>query len=1007
MPINSEDLRNNLLNRNLYSINNEYPINNDSVIKNVLDTISLINKIVAPFKGYDLSSSPYANLLDYDNQTPITQIGLNMLGKQIALNEISHIQQQYLPIINVNNLIDGNKETNLFTPNKDMKLTKSDLTFTDVLNKLSFSSFYVEDPLPTVQLGKYTYNKNNVLEDSIGEGQTRERLNNINRNKNGLYYDEYPYDNNSLVLGVTDKKDNDNITLSNEGWLSDNSEFSSELSKNSNKIVWGRDGFTGDNTDVRGSYNKDTTKTDNLNEFNVYQEGILYHTQQLINNSNGNIGDITRKAFLKDKQVIGFNGSGLWNSNNSNYAQKSGTADVTGVRQHTVLDQYNNFAKAIRFQGNYVYGGNENSVINKTVIPRFHPTIDAKSPTGYNTKNLMFSIENLAVKVNNDGIIDDEYGTQIPKSEVGPLNGRLMWFPPYGIEIQENSAARFESTVMMGRNEPMYNYMNSERSATLSFTLLTDHPQQLKNYENSVNSQREISDFFAFGGNNYDLKKVKSNIQLGIEQLESERDKIKLVNKNQYIINEIPSKSVKFYFPNDVPYLPSNINTVIDDIYKNNMYEIDNKFYNNINNQDGELNNNIFFKELNGIEKVLTDNAKQLLLLIQYNNYITEEEKNLQKGIIYNDESSYEYKILESHISQYDAIDVINTHDDKTNTLNNILKKVFSNTDNFKYYNIKLTGAASKVGNDNKALAQRRIDSIKILIESRLQKMFGSDAKPIFEEVNNSDSNASSSSLNPNANQYDDNIKRERYVEIKIERNKTSETFDEYNFESNNDKIKYETLTKQIEYLETQLKNKDIDDGIFNEINKDDGIQHGFDSIKNNKFYNGFHTQTPEDLHKRLTFLHQCTRQGSAIHYNSMIADSKLKSKNSVFGRQPICVLRIGDFFYTKVIVESVQFDYVDAPWDLNPEGFGVQPMLAKITMNMKVIGGQSLSGPVSALQNAVSYNYYANSTFTNKGIYQLPSAMADYEYNKGSDTIKAFVNRNNKFKADLLTNRK
>jgi hypothetical protein len=51
--------------------------------------------------------------------------------------------------------------------------------------------------------------------------------------------------------------------------------------------------------------------------------------------------------------------------------------------------------------------------------------------------------------------------------------------------------------------------------------------------------------------------------------------------------------------------------------------------------------------------------------------------------------------------------------------------------------------------------------------------------------------------------------------------------------------------------------------------------------------------------------------------------------------------------------------------------------MIAKVTLQMKVLGGQSLKGPIDALQNAVSFNYYANSNFTKEGMYLLPSAMA------------------------------
>ena len=47
----------------------------------------------------------------------------------------------------------------------------------------------------------------------------------------------------------------------------------------------------------------------------------------------------------------------------------------------------------------------------------------------------------------------------------------------------------------------------------------------------------------------------------------------------------------------------------------------------------------------------------------------------------------------------------------------------------------------------------------------------------------------------------------------------------------------------------------------------------------------------------------------------------------------------------------------------------------------MKVIGGQSLRTPIDALQNAVSFNYYANSTYTKSGTYSTP-AMVEAEQN-------------------------
>ena len=48
--------------------------------------------------------------------------------------------------------------------------------------------------------------------------------------------------------------------------------------------------------------------------------------------------------------------------------------------------------------------------------------------------------------------------------------------------------------------------------------------------------------------------------------------------------------------------------------------------------------------------------------------------------------------------------------------------------------------------------------------------------------------------------------------------------------------------------------------------------------------------------------------------------------------------------------------------WDLNPEGAGVQPMYAKVSMGIVLIGGQAMNTPISRLQNANTFNYYANS---------------------------------------------
>jgi hypothetical protein len=136
------------------------------------------------------------------------------------------------------------------------------------------------------------------------------------------------------------------------------------------------------------------------------------------------------------------------------------------------------------------------------------------------------------------------------------------------------------------------------------------------------------------------------------------------------------------------------------------------------------------------------------------------------------------------------------------------------------------------------------------------------------------------------------------------------------------------------------------------------------------KYFNPtFHSITPEGFNARLTFLQQCTRQGPTPTVSNADTNSEDYVKyagNLAFGRAPYCVLRIGDFFNTKICIDAISIDYSNGDgiqWDLNPEGAGVQPMFADVNINFKFIGGQDIGGTVAALQNAISSNYYANTS--------------------------------------------
>lgn len=771
-----------------------------------------------------------------------------------------------------------------------------------------------------------------------------------------------------------------------DNYVSTESNFTEDESKQ--QLVWGRDGIAKEaNTfikDLRGTDDSVDDNPDNkIFAENNIRKGLLEYTRNLLNASEGNFVDITRKAFKDSNDYIGFNGSPLWRANDTNYSYYSGNGGKTGIRQHTVLDPYDKFAKSIRFHGNIVYNGTNNSVINKTVLPNIHPI--KKDSGGVDNKNLMFSLENLAIgTVKRDGelygIMDDEFGTPIPLSEVGQSGGRKMWFPPYNLQVNEVATAKYESTVMVGRNEPMYNYQNSERSAVVSFSLLVDYPEQLRNIHldgtDSGNKNKAIADFFAFGGDplpdEFNIENKEKRIKILIDLINGEGGPVEQAQPP-----DLEVSGLAVHFQNDSPK-EGEENTIIQTMYDDrNHYEIIDGC---LSAQDGNgfgKNNKIYFVE------GLVDNPSST--------------GQTDKFILISGHDQYNVKKING---QHGSVCLLNQH----------LIDVFGDDLFRKYYNIKIIGTASLLHTEvnkkdieagkkyNEELSKRRVDATIALIKARLTTMFGKIAaeeivnNQIVTEFTGSDDGGEKGA--EAKNMHLEEVKDERAAGIKFYRNGVSVDDKDPNLNSDQKKniadwkIEITILQKEI-----NVAKKNIKENIFKKRSK--AILNGFEAVSGNEFYPVFHSQTPEDFHRRLTFLQQCTRQGAAKRFDVVdVNTGQLRAKNSVFGKQPICVLRVGDLFHTKVIIESVTIDYADTTWDLNPEGFGLQPMIANITLQMKLIGGQSLKGPIDALQNAVSFNYYANSSFSEKGVYKKASdaATAQDQYMHGVDGNSGLV---------------
>ena len=519
-----------------------------------------------------------------------------------------------------------------------------------------------------------------------------------------------------------------------------------------------------------------------------------------------------------------------------------------------------------------------NSVL-QTVFPNTTPIRE-----DIQAKNMMFSIENLAFENNT---------VEIKRSEKGVNGGRVMWFPPYDLRITENSANNWNKVEFIGRSEPIYTYNGSERTATISFTMIVDYPSDFwkKSWEGKSNN--EFNKFFR-----------QDNI----------------LTKNISIAEEDVIEVKKIEVQQPIKPKPNNVHNSSFGKDKALKYYFDNNQY------------------------VLTNPLKQ-----------DNTTGTGQKGI-----------------------------DDFNARIGNMI--TFLNTDEGKKFKIVISGFASKldVSKYNNILSFFRGKTIYDLISSQLRDVSKNKLESYTFQL--------SALKTPKIDQYkNDKFEINFYGEsAAINKDSTTKTLNkdvidrrvmvylEYNPKLDKDLLKpKETsnskndLIKLVNKVSDTKKIADETDFYFDRIKKGENKQLVYDNIEMEQrlintyseniknFHPVFHSQTPEDFNSRLTFLSQCTKQGP----------SKSSYNNSIFGKPPVCVLRVGDFFHTKIIINSINKDYEPLIWDMNPEGIGMQPMLCRVTMDIVLLGGSSMSGVVNKLQNAIDFNFYANTEVYMEGV--------------------------------------
>lgn len=647
-----------------------------------------------------------------------------------------------------------------------------------------------------------------------------------------------------------------------------------------------------------------------------------------------------------------------------------------------------------------------NSVLDSTYNLNIAPLKGNSTNIVKNSKNqdsvkkYMFSIENLAWRTSSrPGFTYDD----LPACEKGPNGGRIMWFPPYEIKFSDSSTANWSPTEFMGRPEPIYTYKNTSRTGSLSWKIIVDSPsvmniiveEQLKGQnKDKINS---ILDSFFAGCVKYDIydlakkfnkipsselyiyQQILSNPQLTKEEAagfakenptNASATDTNQINSNTNSVADNPDTSIAaykekyvdigFYFDNDIPKNGSDSFGDVYKIYTNNEY-INNTY---VTKANSEFNPTGTYCKTNTSYCENAKNVKDFFDTVVISNY-----KTIAEGT------------------------------------NNFIVDTFNVLKEGGEITILMAGAASATATPayNVSLSQRRVDSVTEFLkkttigEANLGKYI-TDKKLIIKTeskgetetvpkgqlgsgfpVNCSeDITGQTGTVTQNSQTFSVNAmacRRVRITNIDVKPKVNTPATD-----PNAAKADVKTISTQyitpIKPKQTTTITEEAKKGIgklvlrklltecdyFNVIEQN--VPFVYDSIKEKiKYFNpAFHSMTPEGLNARLTFLNQCVRPGETIPVIG--TDGKPKANDAVntsFGSPPVLVLRIGDFYHTKIIPDTVSFSYEPLIFDLNPEGIGVQPMIATVTLGFKMIGGHGLAKPVEQLQNALSFNYYGN----------------------------------------------
>ncbi len=855
--------------------------------------------------GFDLRSNPILNHVEriVDNTT-LVKVGYERLLVEFGRRFANQVVSDYK--VNVNALFDKNPDTKLLSKNTDFHITprtKKEGTFNQVLDYIKDHVGKIDESIKETFAGEHSAK---FYYDNLGQGQKQQLNTLIGYN----YYGNWAVTNVFKPEGV-DLRTNtftDNRTKPDKG--QGMSYISGVFDIANQPDQFAENKYTNDlNGTAPAGFASTITSGAMINTaLDVYEFGRTSPVKDSTTDPN-EYRDTSTELVWGDQATFPANAKrGLLYFTNNILKTRTDVA--------AVMNQNN---KSYQSNGTLIYKGTP--CRSFTVKDQYDEFSKAIRFTGNGKENSVLKDSVFAhqyprindtdedkkrymLSLENLAWTNEDFITyNIPECERGPFGGRIMWFPFYGVDFSESSKVSNDSTSFIGRIEPIYSYAGMERVASLSFKLIMDYPSTIKDFKGSEAAYFANCDGMANG----QTSKVITNKTTAGDNLTKIKDQdTSSTNKP----NNKPSfNDLEYYFENDVFTVDLGYETV-ESTVPPISYGL----------------NGTFIDDTNAIAMIFASkNSNNFELRIDgYASQLATDDYNVRLGYkrAYN-LMNYIQTITNTIADSEDT--KLNLEADKNFTSDSFIEKTTKDINNtkvvFKDKNRNIIINLYSVG-ESEATAIGSVAQTKDLKEVK------EDRKAIFSSVG---------PLKINDNVEDTIILQPTSTDI------------QNNIDNNSliDTVGVDTQTN--------------DCTPFLEYNSD--TKFPLDFNKMDYFRPAYHSQTPEDFHKRLTFLNQITRPGATIE------NSTSQGKNSIFGKSPVCNLRLGDFIHTKIIINGVSISYPNI-WDLNPEGMGVQPMIAEVTIDFIITGGQSLASPIDRLQRAIDFNFYSNSTFYGKNYY-------------------------------------